>query len=362
LVFAPEANRSAVSGRIRDGAERERLLQALDSIETGSGGLIARTAAVGAAVEPLSAEAAELIQRWQTIRQRAAERGTPGLIQREPGLLERWLRDAPLAELEAVIFDDPADRARAQEILNALELPRPTRLRLHCGAASLFEEHAVFTAVERALRPGVRLPTGGRLVIEETEALISIDVDSGQHAAAADAERTAFQVNLEAAREFPRQLRLRALAGAVVVDLIRMHEETSRRQVIHEVERSAARDRGRLRVAELGELGLLQLTRRRSGPSLAESVADPCPRCRAAGRLKNARLVVAQVIEALRKQVRVSPQSTTFQVCAAASVLAELEACAAGNELWPGAGPLTLSYEVLDAKDPQDRFEVRRAS
>jgi len=360
LVFAPDADRCAVSGRVHDGAERERLLHALRTMEPGTGGFIARTAAVGATAETLSAEAAGLIQRWQIARERAAERGTPGLIQREPDLLERRLRDAPVTELEAVIFDDPADRARAQDYLNAVEPAPPTRLRLHCGAASLFERHAVFAAVDRALRPDVRLPTGGRLVIEETEALISIDVDSGQHASATEPERAALQVNLQAAREFPRQLRLRGLAGTVVVDLIRMNEESSRRQVVREVERSAAGDRGRLRVAELGELGLLQLTRRRAGPSLAESVTDPCPCCRAPGRIKNARLVAAEVIEALRRQTRNSPQSAAFHVRAGAGVLAELEECSARTELWPGAGRLTLSYEALNAEGPPDRFEIRR--
>jgi Rne/Rng family ribonuclease len=362
LVYAPFADRCAVSRRIREVAERERLLRDLRALDAGTGGFIARTAAAGATREQLGEEASRLIRAWSDVRDASEKRGTPGLVHGCPELLEHSLRDAPLRELEAVVCDDPADRDRAFGFLSTFAANPPTELRLHTGPVSPFERHAVFAAAARAFRPVVRLPSGGRLVIEQTEAMISVDVDSGRDLAGGSAEQTALRVNLEAVRELPRQLRLRNLAGSIVVDLIRSTEEASRRRVVEAVEQAAVKDRGRLRVAALSESGLLQLTRRRVGPSLDESLGARCNRCGAPGRIKNAIFVAAELIEDLRRRARGHEGAGAFRVRAHPSVLDELQRTATAVELWPGAGPSRPSYESSGIDEPPDRFGILRSS
>jgi len=280
LVLDATRARRAISRRVRDPGVRERLRALVDSLAAPPGaGWIVRAAAATAHVDHVRDEATRLAERWRAIAVRAGEPGPPALLESEPDLVERALRDAPGAdELEEILLDDLELRSI---VLDRLAVTAPDligRTRLVSGAGTLFDEE-IGGAVAEALAPRVALPSGGTLTIEETAALVSIDVDGGS-----DAWESA---NREAAREIPRQLRLRDLGGAIVVDWISPSDPLALRGVVDACAEELARDPARTRIVGLSEIGLLELTRERLGPGLAELLERDCPTCGGRGRVSN---------------------------------------------------------------------------
>jgi ribonuclease G len=185
------------------------------------------------------------------------------------------------------VFDDPGDRQRALDYLQGVDPAAASRIRLHTGETGLFEALGVESEIDRALRPRVWLKSGGHLVIEETEALVSIDVNTGKFLGGRDSEQTVLKTNCEAAREIARQLRLRGLGGIIVVDLIDMPRSEHREEVLAVFEDALRRDPAKTRLAGISELGLLQLTRKRSRPGISETLTRPCDACRGQGRVRS---------------------------------------------------------------------------
>jgi ribonuclease G len=286
LVLLPWGTARAVSRRIRDREDRDRLQSILERLPSEESGWIARTAAAGADAKRLEAEARRLIDQWRELRDGLDEISSPGLVLREPDLLQETLRDSPTVGLERILLDDPGDRERAIEYLLEIDPVAATKVGLYTEKASLFETYGISATIDRALRRRVWLKSGGYLVIEETEALVSIDVNTGKYLGKHDLEPTLLRTNIEAAREIPRQLRLRGLGGIVVVDLIDMSEPESREEVLSIFREGLARDPARTRVVGLSELGLLQLTRKWTRPGLAEQLTRICGTCRGRGRVR----------------------------------------------------------------------------
>jgi ribonuclease G len=272
------------SSRRLPGSERQRLIDVLGTLPGDGVGWVARTAAESAPPDRIQAEAERLLAVAREVEAVAAKTHRPGTIRPEPDLLDELLRDAP-ETIDAIVLDDDADFDRAAELLAAAAPALAARLARHAASVPLFESRGVDDAFRRALRPRVWLPSGAFLMIETTEALVAIDVNTGKFAGARDAERTALRVNLEAAREIPRQLRLRDLSGLVVVDLLDMRERTHREQVVEAFSEQLRRDPVRTRVSGPTESGLLELTRRRLRPSLIELETVPCPDCGGHGRV-----------------------------------------------------------------------------
>jgi ribonuclease G len=301
LVYMPWIGHRGVSRKIQDPEERYRLRAILATLPGAPGGFIVRTAGLGASEDVLRADATMLVACWAAVLARADGTPAPGVVHTDLDLLLRLLRDAPREGLDRVVVDDPEDHRRALEYLGRLDPQLAARVELHSGPDALFEALGLDLELERALRAKVWLKSGGTLVIEPTEALVSIDVNSGKYLGKRHPEETALRTNLEAAREIARQLRLRDLGGIIVVDFIDMDRPESRRQVIEALETALRQDRARTKIVGLSELGLLQLTRKRTRPGIAAAMTRPCPLCGGQGRVKSRETVAAEVVAELHR-------------------------------------------------------------
>jgi len=286
LVLVPGITRRAVSRRIPDYDERARIQEILEDLPAEDCGWIARTAAIGAGRERLALEADRLLRTWGDVRTRAAESPAPSILLREPDLLTEALRDSSSESLEGIVLDDPGDRQRAIDFLDGLDPLAASKIRLHAGDGSLFEAQGIDAEIDKALRPRVWLKSGGYLVIEETEALVSIDVNTGKYLGKRDFDETILRTNLEAAREIARQLRLRGLGGIVVIDLIDMPRQESREEVLSVFEEELRKDPAKTRVVGISDLGLLQLTRKWSRPGISHQLTRSCSKCQGLGRVR----------------------------------------------------------------------------
>lgn len=305
LVYLPRWGYRAVSRRIEDPEERQRLKEIIARLPVDVGGFIVRTAARGAPAEAFEADAAMLVATWRAIVDEAERSAAPALLHADVDLLERLLRDAPRGGLDAVVVDDAKAFDRAHRYLSALDPSLAARVRLHEGAEPLFEAEGIAAEIDRALRPKVWLRSGGSIVIQQTEALVSIDVNTGKFVGKRTPEETILKTNLEAAEEIARQLRLRDLGGIIVVDFIDMERPESRRRVLETLDEALRRDRARTKVVGLSELGLVQLTRKRTRPALEATVTEPCPCCAGGGRVKSPFVVAGEAIEEVRRLRRV---------------------------------------------------------
>ena len=344
LVYLPQTSIRAVSRRIREAGERERLTGIVKALPQ-AGGFIVRTAGAGAGEEAFQADAEWLAGTWKGVLEETARAVAPATIHQELDLLLRLLRAAPRDGFETIWVDREEDYHRAVDYLRALDPSMASRVRLHVGDRSLFETHELDVEIERAMGPRVWLKSGGYLIIEPTEALVSIDVNTGKYVGKSRPEETILKTNLEAAAAIGRQLRLRDLGGIVVVDFIDMENEANRRKVTEALVTALKSDPARTKVGGLGEFGLLQLTRKRTRSGFANLLTRSCPRCAGLGRVRRAETVAAEAIEEIRR-IGGGLASGRFMVRAhpdvAESILLELQA---------GGGP-------VDQLLP-DRIEIR---
>jgi ribonuclease G len=359
LVLLPRASNRGVSRRIRDDAERERLSEILSRLPGDEVGYVARTAAAGATEQELRADAEALTQEWCEIQDRAATLPAPSVVYREADLLQRLMRETPRDGLQRIVVDDRKDHAQVLRYLREREPQLADRVSLYSVAAPLFESQGLHLEIEKALRPRVWLRSGGYLIIEETEALVCVDVNTGKFVGQRDLEQTALRTNLEAGKEIARQLRLRDLGGIIVIDFIDLETEENRTKVVEELRQQLRADPARTKIVGLSELGLLQLTRKRTRPAVGTLLTRACPLCAGHGRIKDPRTLAAEVLTALRSKVaagetgrfavRIHPET-------APAVLSELIA----SEFSPQrTGPLRVEIETERTLRP-DRFEVRR--
>ncbi len=288
LVLTPTSDRVGVSRRIEDAEERDRLREL---VLAGRGesvalpGCIVRTAAAGEAAERIQAEYEALAAVWRDIGERTAATKAPALVHREEQLDVRVIRDLFSADFDSLLVDGVDAHRRIAGYLGRMQPELLERLERTRGG--LFERYRIDEAVEAALRDRAPLPSGGHLVINQTEALVAIDVNSGRDVGSADFNETVLRTNLEAAAEAVRQIRLRDLSGIVVIDLIDMEREDHREQVFARLEGELGKDRARHRVLDISEFGLVQLTRRRRHANLEQLLTRDCPTCGGAGRIKS---------------------------------------------------------------------------
>jgi ribonuclease G len=286
LVYLPAAHEAGVSRRILDAAERDRLRALLQALP-GAGAFIARTAALGKSAEEVSADHAYLTALAERIARRRESAGPPALLHREADLALRSARDLVDDDCDAIRVDDPAAFERMRELLEVVSPRLARRLELYTEAEPLFTRFGVEAEIENALRSRVPLPSGGSIVIHQTEALVAIDVNTGKFVGKEDLEQTVFAANLEAAPEVARQIRLRDLGGLLVVDFIDMEDAEHRSALFARFEQEMARDRARTRLLPISEFGLIEITRQRSRGNLERVLTRPCPECAGGGRVKN---------------------------------------------------------------------------
>ena len=283
LVLAPTIQHTGVSRRIGLPAERERLRKLAEELCPEGMGLIVRTAAEGVSDAELKHDLEFLLQEWENIRQKAQEPG-PRLLFRDMELLPRILRDYFTSDVKRLIVDSPALGDQVLAIMDELGPHLKERVHLETGK-DLMSMYGIDREVERALKRRVWLKCGGYIVFDQTEALTSIDVNTGKYVGSQSLEETVVKTNLDAAREIARQLRLRNIGGIIIIDFIDMIEEKHRQEVLNVLEEALRRDRVRSHILGITRLGLVEMTRKKTHPSLAEMLLKTCPCCEGTGRV-----------------------------------------------------------------------------
>ncbi|HEX9768636.1 MAG TPA: Rne/Rng family ribonuclease [Kiloniellales bacterium] len=287
LVLCAGGGAITVSRRIADAAERGRLERLVAEMARPDGaGIVVRTLAEGADEAALAADLAALVEAWAGLSERGARAASPALLHQEPGPVERALREAAAPAIEQVVVDDRAALAAARAYCRRAAPALKARLALHAAPEPLFARYGIDDEVASLLDARVALKSGAAITIERTRALVAVDVDS---AGAAGAAGRALAVNLEAAAEIARQLRLRSIGGLVVIDFIGMAGEGARARVMAALGDALAADPAPVRIAPMSEFGVVELTRKRVRPALAELLCAPCPACAGVGLVERAR-------------------------------------------------------------------------
>ena len=296
IVFMPQARHVGVSRRITDQAERERLRDIVKELKPGSGGgFIVRTVAQGLGAAELGADIEFLSRLWSQIQSRVEAARAPALLHEEGDLLFRAIRDLFSADVEELLVDSRAGYDKAQQLATTLVPALAGRVRWYSERTPIFETTGIEREIERALRRRVWLKSGGYIVIDHTEALVSIDVNTGKYVGKRDFEETVLKINLEAAAEAMRQIRLRDLGGLIVVDFIDMERADHREQVSRAVQRALAEDKARTNVLPISELGLVEMTRKRARQDLEAVFHAACPTCRGSGKIKSDATLAAEI-------------------------------------------------------------------
>ncbi len=281
VVMVPNSSAFGISKRLED-TERRRLRRMVDDVRPAGHGLIVRTAAEGANQEELRLDVRRLLGQWATIEAEAARSNAPGLLYREPDLAVRIVREEFNREYRGVVIDDPGLFAQVRDYVAEVNPELVDRVELYDPLAEqlpVFERYHVHEQLHKALDRKVWLPSGGSIIIERTEALTVIDVNTGKNVGRSNLEETVFRNNLEAAEEIARQLRLRDIVGIIVIDFIDMEIRDNRDKVGAALRAALARDKTRTQVFDISELGLVEMTRKRISEGLVESLSTTCAVC-----------------------------------------------------------------------------------
>ena len=323
LVLMPGLNRVGVSRKIADEGQRRKLREIMNELNPPKGlGFIVRTAGLERTKRELARDLAYLLRLWKVILRRIKKSRAPAAIYQESDMITRTIRDIFTSEIDTIWIDEPSAFERAQEFLRVVMPRYVNRLRLYDEKVPLFHKYGIEDEIAKIQRRHVPLPEGGSIVIDQTEALVAIDVNSGNFRVENDAERTADEMNLRAAKEIARQLRLRDLGGVIVNDFIDMREERHRRGVEKALRDAIKRDRARTKVLRMSAFGLIEMTRQRIRPSLKRSVYEDCPHCGGAGVVKTVESMSIDVMRLLalaahrddirRVNISVSPSVATY--------------------------------------------------
>ncbi|MBP9145364.1 MAG: Rne/Rng family ribonuclease [Thermoanaerobaculia bacterium] len=365
VVFLPTVSHVGVSRKIEDEEERLRLRGLLESIphgavgNAGAGGVIVRTAGEGRSAADFATDLAYLRGRWESVHSRAETAVAPALMHQDFDLALRLVRDLFSAEFSLLWVDSESTYERIVEFLDQVQPQLVPRVKLDREERGLFERFGIEKEIEAALKPKVWLKSGGYLVINPTEALVAIDVNTGRFVGQHNLEETALAANLEAVEEVVRQIRLRDLGGIIVLDLIDMTDPAHREQVSHALELELRKDRGKHKVLSISEFGLVQITRKRSRSNLERLLTQTCPYCEGSGRIKS----VATICLSLRRSalamrgtlaskellVRVHPEVARMLQREERGILEELERELAVSIIVQGDAKLHhSSFDILE--------------
>jgi ribonuclease E len=312
LVLMPGVSRHGVSKRIEDGQERAELRDRLLQLDLPKGvGYIVRTAGQDRPQTDLEKDLQFLMKIWQEVVTKAREAQTPSLVYAETDLVMRTMRDLFGLDVEEILIDDTAVLERARGFLLEVMPQAGRKLKPYSGSAPIFSRFGVEEEIEKIYNRRVPLKSGGHIVLEQTEALVAIDVNSGKYRAEEDLEATALKTNLEAAEEIARQLRLRDLGGVIINDFIDMELEPNRRAVERALRAALKRDRAKSWISRISRFGIIEMTRQRVRPSFEHSNHEPCKTCRGTGVMKSARSAGVAIL----RQVRAALAGRRREVC-----------------------------------------------
>ena len=360
LVYMPRGEGVGVSARIEDEPERVRLKTLLTELAAadpaGAGGYIVRTAAQGAAPESLREDMTYLAKLWEHVRTRVAEVTAGSVVHEDLPLTLRVLRDELARGVQRVLVDSPREYERMREFAAAFMPQGAPGIELYAGPRPIFDLNGIEEEIAKALDRKVPLKSGGHLVIDQTEAMTTIDVNTGAYVGHRNLEETIFRTNLEAAVSIARQLRLRNLGGIIIIDFIDMRDEPHRRAVLSALERALSGDRAQTHIVSLSPLGLVEMTRKRTRESLEHLLCKPCPSCEGRGFVRTPETVCNEIFREIVRQSR-QFASRELLILAHQDVVDRLldEESATLGELEAQVGrPIRLQVEALYGVDQYD--------
>ena len=334
-VLMPGVDHVGVSRRIEERAERQRIKAIITDQRPEGVGLIARTAGEGKADADFAADIKHLHKLWLKIERKAASVRAPSLVHRELEMTASLIRDLFTEDVEEVYIDDKEAHGEIQAYLKAVSPELRDRVILYKGREPIFDAFAIEPQIEKTFERKVWFKKGGYICIDHTEALVSIDVNTGRFTGKKSQEETIFRTNMEAAKEVPRQLRLRDIGGIIVVDFIDMESEANKKSVLEELRKELRKDRARTKAFAVSELGLIEMTRQRERSSLLHYYTEDCPHCDGLGKVPSPETMLVKLERAMRRvavmgsekkiTVRVAPEVALFFVEQEGRRFAELE-------------------------------------
>ena len=305
VVFMPRHPHVGISKRIDDRKERERIRQIIKSVDLPKeAGLIVRTAAWGCEAKVLERDIRFLIHQLKLIQRRCAMRKAPALVHEEYGLVLRMVRDVLTENFDRIVVNDKEEFKRVDRFMRAAVPNLRPKLHLYQGDVPLFVAHGIQRDIEKIYDPRANLKSGGHIVIEQTEALVAIDVNTGKFTGTRNLEETAFRTNCEAAREISKQIRLRDLGGIIIIDFIDMEGHDHRKTVLRILEDALKRDRAKTSVMNLSQLGLVEMTRQRMRKSLESASTQKCPYCQGRGIVKSKETVASETLQKISQHLK----------------------------------------------------------
>jgi ribonuclease G len=303
-VYMPTVDTIGVSKRIGKDRERKRLREVIDSIKPPTGGVIVRTVAQGLTKKKLKSDIGYLVKVWEeTVRNRENVKKAPALLYRELDIVLRAARDLFTEEVDELVVDDETEYQRVREFLEVFLPERVGDVRLYQGSEPLFDEYGIEEEIARGFSRKVPLPSGGYLIIDQAEALTAIDVNTGRFTGKGkDVEETIFQTNLEAVKEIAYQLRFRNIGGLIVLDFIDMEKTTHREKVFKALLDVLKQDKAKTTAVRISELGLVEMTRKRTRESLGRTLYEPCFFCDGTGLLQSKNTICHEILRQMRRE------------------------------------------------------------
>jgi len=308
LVLLPNSDQSGISRKIENPEERKRLKKILRELAIPDGmGVIMRTAGEGQQKRYFVRDLALLLEEWNGVQERMKKQPSATCVFQEPDLIERTVRDFLTEDVERIVVDNQKAHDRMREMVAKISKRAADKVKFYGDAQAIFDRFSISKQLENAFSRQVHLKSGGYIVIDETEALVAIDVNTGRHKGSRDQESTILKVNLEAAEEICRQLRLRNMGGLIVLDFIDMKSRRDQQSVYQRVKEGLRRDKAKTHILPISQLGLMEMTRQRHTESVRSAVYDDCPYCKGRGKVKS---VVTMSVEIQRKLQEILKQRT----------------------------------------------------
>ncbi|RKU18170.1 Rne/Rng family ribonuclease [Candidatus Poribacteria bacterium] len=300
-VYMPNSSNIGVSRRIESATERDRLRNMAKTIKADvEGGFIIRTAAEGLSEAEFETEIRSLINQWKQVSERAKRKSAPSLVSKDLSFTNRMVRDMLTKDVKQLLIDSKVGYRETMDYVSSVMPDLKSRVSLYKDDTTLFDAYGVERALKEALSEKIWLKCGGHIIIQQTEAMVSIDVNTGRFVGKSDPDNTILSANLEAVEEVVRQIQLRDLGGIIVVDFIDMEEASHRKRVFKMLQEALRKDRARTNILHFSDLGLVEMTRQRTRPSLSTLLMEECPYCDGHGTVLSIETVVIQLLRAIR--------------------------------------------------------------
>jgi ribonuclease G len=335
MVLMPSADHVGISRRIEDRAERARLRSIISELKPPGAGLIVRTAGEGKSKKHFASDVRFLTKLWKKIESKAEKMRAPALLHRDMELVAGLIRDIFTEDIQRLVIDSKREHKQILQYVRAFAPELAHRVKLYTGKTPIFDHFGLEAEIEKAIDRKIWLKKGGYITIDQTEALVAIDVNTGRYVGRRDQEETALKTNLEAAREIARQLRLRDMGGIIVIDFIDMEQENHKKAVLDELRGYLKKDRARTKTYQISDLGLVEMTRQRERPSLLHYFSEECPDCGGVGRVLSLESMSMKIERVLKRaaadlrekelQLRVSPDVAVYLLEEKGSRLERLE-------------------------------------